>query len=652
MAGNTGYVTENFIKKAFPQCYILLLGNPRIKSDKKKRIVSLPFPEEEEELREIFEAYEFDRVVYFSEYLTFHNQKLGEMERLKTLLNYCSEEGINQMIYLASACACGSDVTGEAVLVRAAEDLCRYYAGHMQMKVIRLPYLYSGVMEQDYFYRLFRKLQEEKRVVFPESAEQRVSFLCMNDLAKLLYRMCDSWDEVSETLQVPDSFGLTFQELADEIGKLKPEAEFVFIGQGEQEKLPKDDKVLRRRYYWFPRISVLEELSEMYEQYQQLQEGRISRWERLEEWVRRKGKLLRLVEFGVSFLVIELLNRLTGGMVQFEMVDLRLLFVVLMGIMYGMNMGIAAALLESVALVIAYSQQGISWLTLFYEPTNWIPFIAYFVVGAICGYVRLRNQDMIRFAKKENELIQEKFFFMRRLYRDTLREKKEYKKQIIGSQDSFGKIFNITRQLDVVLPQEILIKTIQVMEEVLENQTISIYSIGKNKSFARLEAASRGISQDVPRSIRMEEYTHILGTLAEDEVWSNTELKEGYPMYMAGIRRGGGLVLLILVHEVEYSQMTLYYSNLLKILCGLIGASLLRALDYQEAIRRDQYLENTNIMKESYFMDVLNLQHSMLEQKIADFTLLRLERGDMTLEEADEILRTKIRENDILGVSS
>jgi len=51
-------------------------------------------------------------------------------------------------------------------------------------------------------------------------------------------------------------------------------------------------------------------------------------------------------------------------------------------------------------------------------------------------------------------------------------------------------------------------------------------------------------------------------------------------------------------------------------------------------------------------LDILKLQHSMLEQKIADYTLLRLERGEMTLEEADEVLRSKTRENDILGVSA
>ena len=36
--------------------------------------------------------------------------------------------------------------------------------------------------------------------------------------------------------------------------------------------------------------------------------------------------------------------------------------------------------------------------------------------------------------------------------------------------------------------------------------------------------------------------------------------------------------------EVRNGQLTLYYMNLFQILCGLVETSLLRALEYQEAM--------------------------------------------------------------------
>ena len=41
--------------------------------------------------------------------------------------------------------------------------------------------------------------------------------------------------------------------------------------------------------------------------------------------------------------------------------------------------------------------------------------------------------------------------------------------------------------------------------------------------------------------------------------------------------------------------------NLFQILCGLVETSLLRALEYQEAMEYKKYVENTRILKPEYF---------------------------------------------------
>ena len=65
LAGNTGYVTETFIEESFPECDVVVLGNEMLKSNRKKNILSRPFIKDEKELKEIFETYEFERIVYF-----------------------------------------------------------------------------------------------------------------------------------------------------------------------------------------------------------------------------------------------------------------------------------------------------------------------------------------------------------------------------------------------------------------------------------------------------------------------------------------------------------------------------------------------------------------------------------------------------------
>ena len=81
LAGNTGYVTETFIEESFPECDVVVLGNEMLKSNRKKNILSRPFIKDEKELKEIFETYEFERIVYFSNYLTMHGRILIYIQR-------------------------------------------------------------------------------------------------------------------------------------------------------------------------------------------------------------------------------------------------------------------------------------------------------------------------------------------------------------------------------------------------------------------------------------------------------------------------------------------------------------------------------------------------------------------------------------------
>lgn len=654
LAGNTGYLTEEFILRTFPQCHVLISGDTVLKTNHKKNITVLPFLEKEDEKGDILASYEFDRIIYFSQYLTFHGQYDGEMERLRRILQYCKGQENSQMLYVAGPEGNYTVPTGKTVLAKAAEDLCLHFneVKRVPVKILRAPYLYSASYEKDYFYRLFQTVERKKEIIFPEYPKQKMYFLCMEDLSELIYRILDNWDSENEILNVPDYFGVTFEDLGEAVKKWNPQMKIRFLEEAEVQELKEQNRELRRRYGWFPKISVLSDFQDMAAEYDNSREKKSGWQERLKAWSGRHREIEKALELVLGFGAAEVLTRVSGGIIQFRMIDFRLLFVVILGTIHGMDMGIGAAGLASLSLFAAYLRQGTKWVSLFYEPFNWIPFIAYFITGAICGYVRLKSQDALQFMKKENILLKEKFLFMKNVYQDILQEKRGLKKQILVSRDSFGKIFDITRQLDAVQPQEIFIRAIRVMEEVLENRSISIYSLGKYKQFARLETASKDIFREVPRSLKMDTYTDAMDVLKKDEIWVNRGMREDYPMYMVGIRRQSEVVMLIQVHHVKYEQMTLYYQNLFKILCGLIETALLRALDYQEALRDKQYLKGLIIMKEEYFREKLKLHRSMLEEKTSEHTLVQIDRGHMTLEEAEKLLRNRIRENDTLGILS
>ena len=653
LVGNTGYITNKFVEEAFPESLVMVMGDTSIRKNRKKNLFVRPFVKNEKELKDIFSTYDFEQIIYFSNYLSFHGETYGEAEMLRKILQLCRGKRNMRIVYLTGPERLYDVPTGKTLLVSEMENLSREYAKLYKttVKIIRSPYLYSEQYEKDFLNTVFREISAEQKITFQEDESQRMFFLSMQDLAELMYKIFDNWDEKEEILNIADVFDHCFKDLGDKLTELCPHLKVSYARHSIMENMLKDDKIIRYKYGWFPKISILEELPELYEHYQERNNIKAGRLDIIKHILSKYKTVVRAVEFAAFFILFELLNGIAGNQAQFKMIDLRLIFVVLFGSTYGINYGIAAAAAESLSLIRAFEAEGSSWYVLFYEPSNWIPFIFYFAVGAICGYIRMKNKDNVQFIKEENNLLQEKFLFTREMYQEAIEDKNLYKKQILGSKDSFGKIFDITRKLDVIQPQELYIETIRVLEDVLENKTFGLYTLNRENGYGRLETASAQVQGNYPNSIKLSEYSAAMEELENGNVWANREFLENYPMYMAGIRKNGELVMLICIQQVSREQMSLYFLNLFKILSGLVETSLLRALEYQKAVEYRQYVKGTHILKTEYFEERLKVQHDMREQKLASYVLLKVEYSEMSLQKADEILRSKVRENDVWGIS-
>ena len=370
------------------------------------------------------------------------------------------------------------------------------------------------------------------------------------------------------------------------------------------------------------------------------------------EKLRQSTRLLRLAEIAAAWLATEWLVRATGTDAQFQMIDFRLMFVMLIGTVYGLNAGVLSAVLASISLAVDYLRQGTTLMLLFYEPANWLAFIVYFVVGASCGYVQLRNMEAARFVREENDLLRKRLKFTQKLYQDTLEDKQLFRRQILGRRDSFGKIYAVTQQLDMLQPQEIYRKTVQVMEDVLENRSLTIYRMEKNHVFARLTAASAGMMPEPAHSLEVEQWLDVIRSIEQDGLWVNRGLLPGRPMYAAGVRQNGSLVVLIGLRTASEEQMTLYYQNLFRILCGLVETALVRAFEYESAVRENWYLPGTCLLRPAVFAERLAAACTLQEEKMAHHLLLRVTGTFKNQAELDAMIKRSIRSTDVAGIGT
>ena len=538
-------------------------------------------------------------------------------------------------------------------MTTAKESLCDWYfkEKNLDIKVVRIPYLYSSVHKKDFLNKIFTALYTDKTVILPESQGASCFFLSEWDLSELLNRLVDGWSPGNGALTVADEFKLTFSDFADALRKIKPEAKIDFTGENKGKTLAINNKALRNEYGWFSRISVALDMEEQWQRYlEMVGHKELNWWQKIVEWFKKATPIVKVTELFLLFIITELLIWLTDSAVLFSIVDFRMAFIVIMATMHGLSMGMSAAALSSVSWLIAKLIGGTNILTIFYEPSNWLAFIFFFLIGGLCGYIRIKNDDTISNLESENGLLEEKLLFTRELYNDTFNEKRDLKKQIIGSKDSFGKIFDVIRHLDTVESRELYLKIMDTFEDILENKSISVYSVTENSAFGRLEVASRDVIAEVSRSISLDAFKPVIDKLEKGESYRNTELAQGLPMYASGVTNNGKLTLLIFLWHAAPDQRSLYYVNLFKIMCDLAQISLLRAYEYNLTVQDAQYIENTHIMGKDAFEKTYQSFKRMAERKVFTYVLLGVDGKGKSLKELDEMLHSKVRVNDILGI--
>ena len=654
LIGNTEYLTEAFVNKTFPKSKVLVVGNSELGSRDRLKLFRVWKPS----VKSILETYEFDLIVFFSAGLRYHSNNQSDAEELRELLQYSTQlQKQVKILYLSPLDAAFEDETDKAILSNANEKLCEFYAVNfsLNIKTIRIPYLYSGTYKKDFLYSVFEEMHAGKPIQLLEAASAIMHFLSLGDLSELIIRILDNWTDEGGILQAGDEFHISFSDFTDKLRALDQKSKVEFNEAKSSGLLKTANTSVRSEYGWFAKVSILEDLPDQYALYlagKQQQKMKMSLADRLRGWISGHSLFVKIAELILLFVLFELLIYVTDSAVIFSVVDFRTIYVVIMATLYGLSFGMISAALSSLSYFVARVMAGTDPLTIFYEPTNWLAFVFFFLVGGLCGYVNLKKEDTGKYLREQNKMLESKLIFTGEIYEDTLREKKELKKQIISSKDSFGKIFDITRRLNTVAPQQLYLRIIETFEEILENKSIAVYSVKPGMPFGRLEVSSRELLDAAARSISMDAYAPVIEKISGGEIWKNTELDSTYPMYAAGVYREEELVLVIFLWHANVDQRSLYYVNLFKIMRDLVQMSLLHAYDYHAALLDRQYIEHTQIMKAEFFEERIQHFAALAEKKISTYIILEFDLNGHTLEEAAAMISKKIRTTDILGIGS
>lgn len=360
-------------------------------------------------------------------------------------------------------------------------------------------------------------------------------------------------------------------------------------------------------------------------------------------------KLIPFVENCICFIPFFMLNNRAVGSEYFSRLDFYLLYVLLFAIVHGQQQALISAVLAVAGYCFRqmYERTGFEVL-LDYNTYVWIAQL--FILGMVVGYMR----DQLKYIKDEDE---EKIGYLHGKLDDiedindsNIRMKQSFETQVMNQKDSLGKVYEITSHLDAYGPEEVLFYAAEVISKLMESKDVAVYTVA-NGDYARLFSATSKEARKLGNSIKYTSMESMYSELKEHRVYINKTIEEQLPLMASAVYEGDQMQLILMVWGIPWQRMTLAEANRLTVVGALIQNTVVRANRYLDALKDRRYLEETNVLDESAFTQLVKAFFEAREKGLTECTLLEIVGiGAYNQREAARVLSTQMRQTDYLGM--
>ncbi len=316
-------------------------------------------------------------------------------------------------------------------------------------------------------------------------------------------------------------------------------------------------------------------------------------------------KCIPYIENIALFILLIFFTIFKNGEYMQNTIDLRLVYIFIIGLTHGANQTVIATTLTSILITAENVLNGRSILTLHLD-TNFVFKVGmYILVGAILIYIFQRYLQKEQSQKRIVESLKNEYDSLQNVYNEIFEEKLVLQEQIINSEDSFGKIYGIVKKLNSLESQYIYSEAIEIIENLFKVEDVSIYSMDKSNKYLRLIVRKGNNVNNMPKTITLDYLKDAKSNISRGELFINKNLNKDIPMLISPINdENDNPIALIMINSVNFERLTLNFINFVNGVTGLIKASILKAYKYEQAMRAERYIENTIILKKQFFEDI------------------------------------------------
>jgi hypothetical protein len=320
-----------------------------------------------------------------------------------------------------------------------------------------------------------------------------------------------------------------------------------------------------------------------------------------------------------------------------------------MGFLYGKKQSMISMLLSAGLFTKIYLDRGSDWVAFLYQEPYLSHMATYLCVSIITGFVIDNKDRVINDLTQETNALREKYDFLNKVHLEANQIKDNLYEQIINTDDSIGKVYNIVRQLDKVQVEQIYAAAVTIVKDLMKATSSALYTVNKYETYLRLNIKT-GENNLCANSIKIEDNPAMQKLMSSKQVFINKEMAANAPDMAAPILYQGKVFAIIQINGLPFANFTLFYENMFRIITMFITDALIRAYLHSENIREKKYLPNTNILVAAEFEKILEefeRRKDLSDQAVA---LLKITEQPLDYETFYQKLAPLFRAEDYIGV--
>ena len=621
---------------------------------------------ESEEAHTVFAVQNLDLLVYRLERDPVH-----AMQRLDALLCLAQQTKVRRVFLLSGTevfspgttpveTDAPSPQTEEGQLLVRLETLANAYREQgLPISILRMPDLYApGQTSDDGFVgRLFgASLMGRALPQYDDPAQVFYGLLDARDAVYAVYQAATRNFE-GTYLHIAAPCTTTMEELYRICASFFPSMRMGATPRAPQGHAVLHSAIIERELGWRSRRPLAEGLKETYEAMQAARSAYMDDIRALSRraWLERvRQKVVPYAENLAGALVTAGVSYLQGGTSVNSMTafDFAFLYIGCMGLLYGKQQALIAAIFSLILLIHSLLAQGGDLVAMLYNPREFLHFVSYFFAAVLTGYFADRESYRQHADSRIKRRLQYRYSFLENIFKENLAVKDRLYRQIVNSDDSIGRLYRIVSRLDSVETENLYTQTASVTADILSVKDVVVYIVGEGGWYLRQKVRLGSQTHELPRSIRVEDNPYLVQMLQEKKIFVNRDLVKGLPDLAAPISYEGRVIAVLQIYNLDFEQWSLYQQNLLSITARLVSSSLARAYAWEQETADQKYLDNTRILRSEEFQKVIEeFRERRRMQPDYPVTLLALKVNGRSYSELDHQIAHSIRGEDFMGAT-